>query len=140
MPHSHKSKLIRYLFVGGSTAFVDFAIFVGVLNLLNHTQLTANFAIPLYPEYIANGISLTCAFVYSFLLHRSWSFRSTGNPYRELIKSVLLVILNAMISSFCISFLSRNVGIDVKIAKIILQVFVAGWNYLIFNYLIYHSK
>jgi putative flippase GtrA len=136
----HRDKLVRYLFVGGSAAVVDFVVFVVVLHLLTMVNFATSGTSPFYPEQLANAASLLCGFLFSFFLHRFWSFRSTGNPYPQLAKTILLVIINTAVSSALISVLARDFGLNIKIAKLILQGLVASWNYLIFNYLIYNSR
>lgn len=130
---THKGQILRYLLVGGSSALVDFGVFVATYYGLKESDKVFF----LYPEQAANIVAISVAFVYSFLLHRIWSFRSVGNPGREFMLVGLLVLFNTLLTSALISFLVRGAGLDPRFAKILLQALIVCWNYWIFQRCIY---
>lgn len=131
-PHSHEVRIPRYLIVGTSTAMLDFLLFIVIYHLLpNH--ILAGF----YPEQWANAVAIGIAFIYSYIMHRKWSFQSHGSLQREFLFMLLLLLINMAISSWGISILNRDFGVSVAFAKIGFQALVTSWNYLLFNYFIF---
>lgn len=128
-----ESSFSRYGLVGISAVLVDFLVFqVALLALPENTSFPA-----LHPEQIANALGMAVGFFYSFVLHRNWSFRSSGNARRQLVLSLILLGMNVILGGLILTFLIRNLGIDAAFAKLILQAMVVVWNYLIFRHLIY---
>lgn len=134
-------RVLRYLSVGGSAALLDYGLFWFFYTVLQSARIPPHFA--LFPEQIANALSLCIAFLYSFLLHRYWSFRSHGQASREFVLSVLLLAANSILSSLLLSFMMRSLGWNAFMAKLLLMCMIPIWNYFIFHYFIYktaHAK
>lgn len=133
---AHKKQILRYLLVGGSSALVDFGVFVAAYHALRDMDRV----LFLYSEQAANILALSISFVYSFTLHRIWSFQSKGNPLREFILVGFLVLFNTAFTSMLISVLVRGVAMDARLAKLLLQALIVCWNYLVFHYWIYSPR
>lgn len=131
-------KFIRYALVGVSAVFVDFTVFELLLLLLENSPsiaITQTFE----PEKIANTVAVFVGFIYSFILNRSWAFKSKENALRQIILMLLLLLFNTFVSNEAISFMGRQLGFPFAIAKPIMQVAVALWNYVIYDKIIYRS-
>lgn len=133
-------KFVRYVFVGGSAVVVDFAVFELLMLVLGKDALVNIGTWSIAPEKIANSAAVVIGFVYSFVLNRNWAFKSKGNALRQLILMVLLLVFNTLVSNEAISFMGRGIGIPFVIAKPIMQVVVAVWNYFIYDKIIYRER
>jgi len=132
-------KFIRYILIGGSAVIVDFAVFEVLLLLLGKDNTISLFSTVIEPEKIANTIAVITGFIYSFILNRTWAFKSKDNILRQLVLMIILLIINTLISNEAISFMGRSIGIPFVIAKPVMQVLVAVWNYFIYDKIIYRS-
>ena len=83
--------------------------------------------------------AVVIGFIYSFILNRTWAFKSKDNFMRQLILMIILLAFNTVISNEAISIMGRNLLIPFVIAKPIMQVAVAVWNYFIYDKIIYRS-
>ena len=132
-------KFIRYLFVGGSAVVVDFAIFEILLLIIGADNIINIAGHAIEPEKIANTAAVIGGFIYSFILNRSWTFKSNGNAVRQLVLMAALLIINTIISNEAISFMGRGLNIPFAVAKPVMQVLVAVWNYFIYDKIIYKN-
>lgn len=132
-------KFIRYALVGGSAVLVDFAVFELILLLIGTDNSVTFRSYIIEPEKIANTAAVVIGFIYSFILNRTWAFKSKDNFMRQLILMMILLAFNTVISNEAISIMGRNLLIPFVIAKPIMQVAVAVWNYFIYDKIIYRS-
>lgn len=133
-------KFIRYLFVGGSAVVVDFAIFEILLLIIGADNAVNIAGYAVEPEKIANTAAVIGGFIYSFILNRSWAFRSNGSVVKQLALMAALLAINTVISNEAISFMGRRLSIPFAAAKPVMQVVVAVWNYFIYDKIIYKNK
>lgn len=118
-------KLIKYGFFGALTAAVEFLAFL----------LLSNFA----DIYIAATVSFLLGLVSSFLFNKFIVFKNSKKVKRgEVLQFFMLGILNSQVSSLITYGLS--ILIAPAIAKIITMVLIAGWNYLLMNYIIFKDQ
>ena len=122
-------KRVRYLIIGGSSATIEYVSFI----LLNIT--TSN-------VIIANIISFTVGLMYSFSLHRIWTFKGEHrhNPKSQLIAYVTLAILNVILTSILIEIQVGYLHVPAFIAKLVCMALVVVWNYLLLSKLIFRIK
>lgn len=132
-------KFIRYVLVGGSAVIVDFAVFEIILLVIGTDKSITLFSQSIEPEKIANTAAVIIGFIYSFILNRTWAFKSKDNAVKQIILMIILLALNTFISNEAISFMGRIMNIPFVIAKPIMQISVALWNYFIYDKIIYRS-
>ncbi|MDA5337636.1 GtrA family protein [Stenotrophomonas maltophilia] len=84
-------------------------------------------------------ISFACGFVVSFLLNRSWVFRSEGGAGGELLRYALLAAINLVASNGALAIMVNGLGLPPPTAKFLVMGMVAAWNYLIFSRLIFRT-
>lgn len=127
---------VRYLIVGATSAFFDFAVYQITLwvfsSLHNH--------LPVYPEKLANTCGMLVGFLMSFTLNKYWSFNAKDHAMRQFFQSVLLLAFNTLIGAFLITFFIRELQMQSSIAKILLQAVLVSWNYYIFKHIIYRRS
>jgi len=122
-------RLFRFLISGGSAAAVEYAIF-----LLMQTQLGASWLL------LNQSVSFTGGFVVSFMLNRHWVFRSEGAWGGELARYGLLAAINLVLGNVLISLLTGPLDLHPLLAKLIVMVMVAGWNYAIFARIVFRPR
>lgn len=128
----HAEKL-RFAVVGGANTALDFAllfIFVGLgLNSI-----------------AANYISTSIAFVFSFFVNKSFTFKSKGGNVKKqfaiflavsiialwVIQPILIVIVTAVLSPF-----GWNESVVLFIAKLVATVGSLVWNYVFYSKLVF---
>lgn len=121
---SMKRQGLWYLFVGGSSALIEFVLFQ-VLYSLFHMGVAP-----------ANVVAVVVATVFNFLMNRTVTFKSTSNPVRSLILYLVLFAVNLALSTWAITAMI-SVGVHSAVAKIITQVAIATWNFFIYRALIF---
>ena len=131
----HAEKL-RFAVVGGANTALDFAllfIFVGLgLNSI-----------------AANYISTSIAFVFSFFVNKSFTFKSKGGNVKKqfaiflavsiialwVIQPIVILAVTALLSPF-----SWNESIVLFIAKLIATVASLIWNFILYSKLVFKNK
>jgi putative flippase GtrA len=124
----YQHKLIRYLFVGGTTFIIDeglLIVFHGALKLW----------LPL-----ALLVAYSVAFVYNFTLNRNWAFSGAENKsMREHIKPyALLFIFNLLFTVLFVSLVSHV--INYAVAKPIAVLLQTTWTYFIYKNIIFADE
>lgn len=133
----HATKF-RYLLIGTINTAIDF----GILFMLTWFIST--------PKELANIISTTIAFAFSFVANRSFTFRSrTGNVRRQLLLFTLVTLFGLwVIQTIIISLLAPVVFISLNfsqsvallISKLIATVASLIWNYLLYTNVVFKDK
>ncbi len=127
----HESKL-RFALIGGINTAIDFAL----LLLLNSVGVN---------KYIANFISTSVAFIFSFFANRTFTFKSSGSAKREFLP-FLLVTLSGLwvlqpaiiwVSSPVFASLDQNVALF--ISKLIATVASLIWNYILYSRVVFRN-
>lgn len=115
-------KVFKFLISGGLAAATEYASFLVFVIVL-----------PVVP---ANALSFMLGLVVSFLLNRSWVFGSKENTKKKFTKYFLLALINLALGSLLI-FILTTIGALALIAKIVVMLLIASWNYLIFSKIIF---
>ncbi len=121
----HESKL-RFAFIGGVNTAIDF----GILFLLNGLGLN---------KYIANIISTSVAFVFSFFANRSFTFKSKKDARKQAIPFLVVtltglwVLQPIVIWTTLLPLTSIDQNIALFIAKLAATVVSLIWNYILYS-------
>lgn len=121
-----KDSRIRYLFVGGSSAVIEYGLFY----LLIMISLPAGYS---------NALSFLVGFIYTFTLHNVWSFAGNHNKgiKTRLVSYAILAVINTLATSAIVVLQVDILGINPLIAKVVCMVLVVVWNYIILNKVIF---
>lgn len=121
-------KPIKFLVAGGSAAVTEYLLFIILVGSASGASIIA-----------IQVISFLAGFVVSFTLNKVWVFssKSSGKTRSELLKYGLLALVNLAIGSLIIWLLVDVNGFNAYIAKIIVMVLIAVWNYFIFQKIIF---
>lgn len=127
----NQNTVIKYLLTGGLTFAVDYLV------------LLTGFYVFLLPLWAATTLGYLAGLCVSFFINRVWVFGEHGKQRkmaRQLVEYVLLLLFNYIFTVFTIRLLD-NLGVTPAISKIIVTAMIAGWNYLIYNKVIFtHDK
>ncbi|KRG66255.1 GtrA-like protein [compost metagenome] len=122
-------RLLRFLISGCSAAAIEYLVFILLQRSLGLDWLI-----------LSQSASFGCGLVTSYLLNRAWVFKSSNQASTELVKYVALAVVNLLIGNIAITVLSGPVGINQYVAKAIVMVFVAAWNYIIMSTVIFRTR
>lgn len=120
-------KRLRYILIGGSSAVFEYISFILLNYLLSNIIL-------------ANVISFIIGLLYSFLLHRGWTFSGGShrhNPSSQLLSYAILALVNVVLTSILIGFQVGTMNVPPFIAKLVCMALVVCWNYLLLNKVIF---
>ncbi|HMH69937.1 MAG TPA: GtrA family protein [Candidatus Saccharimonadales bacterium] len=118
------TKFIRFIISGGSAAIVEYGLFL---------LLSALYA----PILVANTVSFLAGLVVSFTLNKVWVFSSKGALKRQFISYLLLALVNIVIGNALIWLFVEYWGVHAFVAKLLVMIVIALWNYLFFSKLIF---
>lgn len=123
--YSHK--LIRYLFVGGTTFIID----IGLLVLLHGIF---NLSVP-----VATTISFWVSVMYNFYLNRNWTFSAGENKklQKHIVAYGMLLAFNYLFAVLFVSYFSKH--IPYTIAKTLSVIVQTSWTYRIYKRLIFND-
>lgn len=123
------SRFIRFLASGGSAAAVEYTTFAVLQLCLGQDWLL-----------LSQPLSFAAGFVVSFLLNRSWVFRSGGALHAELLKYGLIASMNLVVGDFMIALLAGPFRLNPFLSKLLVMAIIAGWNYLLFSKLVFKPR
>lgn len=128
-----RSEIIRYGIVGSLNTTLDF-----VLLLL--------FVSVGFDKIVANYISTSIAFLFSFFTNRSFTFRSTSGNIRKQFALFIVVtltglwILQPIIITVVNDFLVQSGNTKetaLIISKLVATIFTLVWNYLLYSKIVF---
>ena len=121
----HENKL-RFALVGGTNTAIDF----GILFLLHGLGVN---------KYVANIISTSVAFVFSFFANRSFTFKSKKDARKQAIPFIIVTLTGLWILQPIVIWLvllplqSLNQDMALFIAKLGATVVSLVWNYILYS-------
>lgn len=130
----HESKL-RFAFVGGFNTLLDFGL------LFVFTNLGFN-------KYVANYISTSIAFVFSFFANRSFTFKSKGSLRKQIVPFLVVTLIGLwVLQPIVIWFVSQPLEqtalsseVILLIAKLVATVASLMWNYILYSKFVFNER
>ena len=122
-----KSTILKY----GASSGISFLVDYGMFALLYWMGLSI-----MVSTYAARA----CSCIVNFILNRNGVFRSDGNPVKQFILYILLVILSATISGLAVTALSARLPLPVIGIKFGVEAILFFMNYLIQKKFIFPKK
>lgn len=132
---SRTAEKARFLLVGMTNTIIDF----GILFILNSLGL---------PILVANIISTTTAFCFSFFANRKFTFRAIDGNLKRQIPLFIIVTLFGLwvLQTIVISLVSpvlSDLGItgalNTLVAKVVATVITLIWNYTLYSRLVFRK-
>jgi putative flippase GtrA len=128
----HESK-IRFALVGGINTAIDF----GILFLLTSFGLN---------KFVANFISTSVAFIFSFFANRSFTFKSTGSIKKQVLPFLLVTLSGlwllqpALIWLVSLPLQELNETVSLLIAKLVATIGSLVWNYVLYSRFVFIER
>lgn len=130
------STKFRFVVVGCVNTAIDF----GLLYILTAVGL---------PVALANIISSTSAFIFSFFANKKYAFKTVGTDVRrEMVLFVIVTlfglwVLQTIVIGFCLPLFSGIVGstsIGLLLAKLAATLVSMVWNYITYSQLVFKKS
>jgi|GEM_PF-978179 len=124
-----KDTRVRYLLVGGSSAGIEYGLFALLVVVGMHAGW-------------ANAVSFLVGFLYTFILHNSWSFAGNHKhaSHVRLLSYALLAGINVVATSLLVTLQVDILAINPFIAKVVCMGMVVVWNYLLLSRIIFRNE
>ncbi len=119
-------QLLKYLFVGGSSALLELVVF-SIMTYLVHIDVS-----------IAAPVSLLLSTLYNFFMSARFTFRSTQHVLKSALGYCALLIVNTLFASFAVQALVA-LSIEAIIAKLITMACYTCWNFVLYKRFIFKS-
>lgn len=128
-----KQTLTRFIVVGLINTALDF----GILLVLTHFGLD---------KLVANVISSTIAFVFSFFANKKYTFQTTDtNVAREMLLFVIVTLTGLWVLQTFVIWLTtplavtilHNTSVALVASKLIATVVSMTWNYVLYSKLVF---
>ena len=123
----------RFVIVGGLNTALDFGILIG-LTLLGLDKI------------VANIISSTTAFIFSFFANKRYTFKTTDtNVAREMVLFVIVTLFGLWVLQTLVIWLTtplmvatfHNTSYALLASKLLATVVSMTWNYLLYSKLVF---
>lgn len=123
------NQVLRYIVGGGTSFLVEFSIF------------NALFYVNIVGAGVASGLSFCVGLVSSLIINKLWVFEDRQSRWslKQTAMFIGLGVFNLVFTSFAVEMMVA-VGILGFLAKIIMMVSVAVWNYVIMKSVIFKKR
>ena len=114
----NKTMLPKYIVVGGTSAIIDFSLYVLFTDVFNIYYI------------LAATFSFIVAALYNFTLNRKWTFKSNGKKRKQLPVFFTITVSGLLINNGIIFILVEYIYLWDILAKLIATAIVTMWNFL----------
>jgi putative flippase GtrA len=121
-------KEVRYLLSGASSEALEYLSFIGLIVLTDHLV-------------VSNSISFIVGIGSGFLFHKLWSFAGDHNlkTRHQVVSYGMVAAANFLAANVIVSWFVYGLHMRPLVAKLISMIIIAGWSYLLFNYVIFRA-
>lgn len=116
----------KFLVAGGAAAVGEYCLFLLI--------------VPHIPLLVSQLVSFCFGMTISFSLNKYWVFKSAGGYGQEILRYVVLALINAVIGLFAMQFLVEYIHLAGWVAKLIVMTAIAIWNYFIMQRIIFKRR
>lgn len=125
-------QIIFFGVVGLTTLGIDLIVTVGLYNILH------------FPAYLASGIGFLSGFIFNFPMNRKKVFKHTKHDRFSLKTQIILYtslsVFNLFMTSFLVEVIVASGLVSIAVAKIIVTILIAIWNFVFFKLFIFSKK
>ncbi len=131
LPITYRLRLqIKYFFAGVSATLLNLILLALFHSVLNWSLV------------LSTSLAFILSFLLSFALQKFWTFRN--KKYRNIPRQLVLYLLNALLglslNVYLIQLLVNSWGIWYLLAQVIISLFLALLNFLVYNFIIFRRK
>lgn len=131
--HAKKhAQKIRFAIVGGANTALDFALFLLAYNLG-------------VDKILSNYISTSIAFIFSFFVNKSFTFKNKGGNVKKqfaafiIVSVIALWVIQPLIIAGITAITSTN-NATLIFAKLIATIASLIWNYVMYSRFVFKNK
>ncbi|MEI7580044.1 MAG: GtrA family protein [bacterium] len=115
-------KFIRYLIIGFSSAFIDFALYQLCITYLSESKITANI------------ISELITLIYNFSLTNYWTFQAgSAAKLNKISKYLTLAFFNYLVNNILFIILVGHLGFNALLTKAGIIGLIVCWNFFLYK-------
>lgn len=127
-------EIISYLIVGGLTTVVSLGVYYGCVLTFCDPDVA-------WQLQAANVLSWIAAVTFAYFTNRRYVFRSTNqNRWKEAAAFYASRVTTLLMDMACMFVMVTVMGMNDKMAKLIVQVIVMAANYLFSKFLVFSRK
>lgn len=127
-------ELVRYVVVGGCTTLVSLASYYACVSTFLDAQDP-------FELQVANVVSWVCAVAFAYFANRRYVFKSTASDLlAEAGKFVGGRVGTLLVDMGCMALFVSVLGMNDKLAKLLVQVIVFVLNYLLSKFLVFAKR
>lgn len=123
------NRIVHYGIAGGTAFVVEYGSFLVMYYVMRWLVV------------LSNSLSFTFGLITSFTLNRKWVFGHLTHKSKtshQFFAYLLVALANLLITNIAILFLAKS--IPVYIAKVLLILLVACWNFVLFKKVIFKPE
>jgi putative flippase GtrA len=121
-------KIIKFGIVGFIGALIDFGVLLCLVEIFQ------------WPVLVANTLSFLLAVINGFIWNKYWTFRDTGQKHLRQFLAFLLVSCVGLVLNLLLMKILINLGLFYAVAKVLIIIVVAVWNYLANNFFTFRDQ
>jgi putative flippase GtrA len=132
--------LILYGIIGGISAGLDFAVYTLLcrFNLLGQIQM--NDLITVQGYQIANVISIHCGIFCSFLLNRTYNFKTKDRVLQRFLSFYIIGLMGLLLSAVLLHVMVEMKGMNTIYAKVLVIIVVAVSQFLLNKFITFKKS
>ena len=115
---------MKYLFVGGSSAFIELCVFQLLYAWVNVGVVASNIS------------AVIIATLYNFTLNRGFAFKSSSSILRSSLLYCALFLINSAFSTL-VTYMFQEASLPPIIGKILAMCCTVTWNYFLYRNVIF---
>ena len=127
MAWSFRHQFIRYFCVGFSAFILDMSSLMLLKEVFGWQPITA---------VVTNQVFII---TYIFLLNKYWSFDNRDLAHRQVVRFLMLVVFNYLVSVATMYIFNHRLGWDYRLVRIGTIILATCWNFLSYKYWVYRS-
>jgi len=125
---SVRHQFAKYFIVGFSGFLMDMASLILLKEVFGWAPVVA---------VIVNQAFLL---TYNFTLNKYWSFRNKEMPHKQLVKYLILAVVNYGFSILTMYIFNHKFRFDYRLVRIVSIACMVSWNFFLYKYWVYTGE
>ncbi|MCA9390576.1 GtrA family protein [candidate division WWE3 bacterium] len=121
-------QFVRYLVIGLGTLFIEVGLYWVLVNIFDIVYIWASI------------LEFPILFTFNFFGHKFFTFNNKHEPTSQLVRYILLVIVNGIASNALLYLFVDILNINYLIAKFLTIGCIISWNFLALGKFVYREN
>lgn len=131
--------VIKKLFSSETWRFIKFGL-TGVMNTLVDYMVFLVLSYLSIDVYLSQAISYTCGMINSYIVNRSWTFKSKNNFFSVQMLRFVVVNLSLLLISLGVLWLGSQLGYGKLVSKLCATAVTLGVGFVVNRLWVFNSK